>query len=316
MGTRADAEVNARSREEPIPLTTEHRFPLGLAPELPAIWELYEEAKAEPWDPEEDSWVSTFDAGVYSAEALAGAALTWSRRAWLEFTGLAESEALVVRLCLEPGREVDAKFCLSARATEKARSTDASRILAALFERYHVDSPSSDLQELLDGDLIRRALHGAVDVDAYIIGHLCFQASVDLALWEAIRDAAREPAVVDITDAILRDKRRQTTFGWSYLDVRNEHLSDEQRGAAATTLIGLLDNEELRGLRVTALLPPGAGRDQLNSAQMATAAAGLGAVPPDDEIEVLRSSVADVRRRLSALGIEFPRADHRDAGSF
>lgn len=310
------AEADAKLRAQPIPLTTEHRFPLGLAPEVPEIWALYEDSKTERWDPEDPSWVAGFDAGRHSPEALAGAALTWSRRAWLEFTGMAESEALVVRLCLERGREVDAKFCLSARATEKARSADASRILASLFDRYHVDSPSADLHDLLDGDLIRRALHGGVDVDAYLIGHLCFQASVDLALWEALRGATDEPTVAGLVDAILGDKRRQTAFGWRYLELRNPHLTDDQRQAATNTLRALLDAEELRGLRIAGLLPPGHGRDVLLTAQADTATAGLGAVPPDEEIELFRRTVADVRRRLEPLGIELPAADHGDAGSF
>ena len=74
-------------------------------------------------------WVD-FDPERFSDADREAGALVWSHRAWVEYSAIAESEAVLVRSCIESGINVDFKYCLSMRAVERARSTDLAHILA------------------------------------------------------------------------------------------------------------------------------------------------------------------------------------------
>jgi len=93
-------------------IPTERRFPLHLEPAIGTIRDLYDAAKQARWDPERDIPWHSFDHARYSAEVLAAAALSWSRKAWTEYGGLPETPALIIRFCLEHERESDPKYFL------------------------------------------------------------------------------------------------------------------------------------------------------------------------------------------------------------
>jgi len=311
----ADVEAIVRSRSAPVDLVVEHRFPLGLTPTLPEIWDLYETSKTVSWDPEDSALLAGRTSDDYPDEVRGAAALLWSRRAWVEFPGMAESEALLVRFCLEPAREVDAKYCLSCRAVEKARATDACRILADWFSGYVDDSPSADLVEALESDRVRWALHAEADIDASVVGLLCVEALIDLRLWEATVDATTDPTVRRFGDQMLVDKRRQVSFGWAYLDSRASSFEDDKRVALSAAADRTV-RDELRGRRVSALLPPGPGRDALTLAQDHVAVVGAGAVATADEVAVLGLAVEECRRSLHPYGLSLSTASHPERGDF
>src|SRR5262249_11311978 len=75
----------------------ERRFPLQFAPEVPALRELYSQAKGFRWNPETDIPWDRFDPARYSKEVREAARRTWSRRAWSVYPGLTESTALLIR---------------------------------------------------------------------------------------------------------------------------------------------------------------------------------------------------------------------------
>ena len=94
----------------PLRLLVERRFPLELNVTLPQIRELYDSGKAGRWNPQRDIDWSTLAADAYDAPMREAARRTWSRRLWMEVTGLTETPALLVRFCMETGRESDPKF--------------------------------------------------------------------------------------------------------------------------------------------------------------------------------------------------------------
>jgi len=100
----------------------ERRFPLQFAPEVPALRELYSQAKGLHWNPETEIAWDRFDATRYPAATREAARRTWSRRAWSVYPGLTESTALLIRFCLESGSiGMDAKLFLSLRPAEEAK---------------------------------------------------------------------------------------------------------------------------------------------------------------------------------------------------
>ena len=89
----------------------ERRFPLQFAPEVPALRELYSQAKGLRWNPETDIPWDRFDPARYEKSTREAARRTWSRRAWSVYPGLTESTALLIRFCLESGSlGMDAKL--------------------------------------------------------------------------------------------------------------------------------------------------------------------------------------------------------------
>src|SRR5206468_2374731 len=72
----------------------ERRFPLSFAPEVPALRELYSQAKGLRWNPETDIARDRFDPSRYARATCEAARRTWSRRAWSVYPGLTESAAL------------------------------------------------------------------------------------------------------------------------------------------------------------------------------------------------------------------------------
>ena len=75
-------------------IIVERRFPLDLRQSISSIRELYETGKRERWDPDKDVPWDAFDRSAYGAATLDAARRVWSRRAWIEYTGLAETPAL------------------------------------------------------------------------------------------------------------------------------------------------------------------------------------------------------------------------------
>src|SRR5262245_19169383 len=120
-GARAGADQLLRAYQAQERRFAERRFPLRFVPEVPAIRELYSQAKGLRWNPETDIAWDRLGAERYAPETREAARRTWSRRAWGAYPGLGENTALLVRLCLESGAAgMDAKLFLSFRPAEEA----------------------------------------------------------------------------------------------------------------------------------------------------------------------------------------------------
>ncbi len=302
------SDTHALDRERPFQLGTEHRFPLDLTASQAPIWDAYELALREVWDPEDDALWDGFEPGAHSETDRRAGGLVWSHRAWVDFTAIAESEAVLVRVCLEPGIAADMKYCLSMRAVERARSTDLAHLLATRLGHYRSSPSTPELTALLDDELVRRALHDDADVDTYIAAHLIAQARVDLGMWRAAASSAG-PALASLIGFVVRDKARMLDVAWRYLAEVLPDMTDAQRSTIAEGVSSVLSEEEARGRQVPAQLSEGADRRELLDAHTAAANAGLGGVLPDDQVAVFASALAEVHERFAVLGvaIELPR---------
>src|SRR5438128_12046817 len=144
--TREHAARLLRAYQEQQKRFVERRFPLEFAPEVPALRELYSQAKAFHWDPTTDIAWDRFDADRYPKEVREAARRTWSRRAWGVYPGLTESTALLIRFCLESGSlGMDAKLFLSFRPAEEAKHLEVCRLFADRFGGYEPDPGEAGL---------------------------------------------------------------------------------------------------------------------------------------------------------------------------
>ena len=293
----------------------ERRFPLRFEPEVPAIRELYNQAKGLRWNPETDIAWSRLDAARYTPEAREAARLTWSRRAWGAYPGLGESTALLVRFCLESGDVgMDTKLFLSFRPAEEAKHLETCYMLAERLGGYLSDPGDAALRSATNHPFAQAALDPDLPVEAFIAALGALDDQLDLNLVVSHLQHADNEVVRQALRLIASDKQRHVVFAWTVLASRLPALDAAGGAAVAVAVRDLLERVILTGYRNTWLLPV-QSREPWLRAEAETAARGLGASTVAQERSVLRATVAQVRERLAVWGIELPRAPHPELGS-
>ena len=294
----------------------ERRFPLRFDPEVPAIRELYSQAKGFHWNPETDIAWSRFDPSRYSPETREAARLVWSRRAWGAYPGIGESTALLVRFCLESGAMgMDAKLFLSFRPAEEAKHLEACFMLAERLGGYVPDPGDPALSRISNHPFAQAALDPDLPAEAFIAALGTLDDQLDLNLLSSHLQHAQDEVVRQALRLIAGDKQRHVLFAWAFLGSRLPALDNTGRAAVTAAVQDMLERVILAGYRNTWLLPAGS-RDALLRAEAETAARGLGASTVPQEQSVVRATVAQVRERLAVWGIALPRTIHPELGTF
>jgi len=294
----------------------ERRFPLLFAPEVPAIRELYSQAKGFRWNPETDIPWGRLDVSRHAPETREAARLVWSRRAWGAYPGLGESTALLVRLCLESGAVgMDAKLFLSFRPAEEAKHLEVCFMLAERLGGYVPDPGDAALNRISNHPFAQAALDPDLSVEAFIAALGALDDQLDLNLLSSHLQHARDEVVRQSLRLIVGDKQRHVLFAWAFLGSRLPSLDAAGRAAVGAAVQDMLGRVILAGYRNTWLLPAGS-REALLGAEAETAAHGLGASTVPQEQSVLRATVAQVRERLAVWGIALARATHPELGTF
>jgi hypothetical protein len=300
----------------------ERRFPLEFASEVPALRELYSQAKGLRWNPETDIPWDRLEPARYETATREAVRRTWSRRAWGVYPGLTESTALLIRLCLESGGlGMDAKLFLSFRPAEEAKHLEVCRLLADRFGGYEPDPGAHDadpgvpgLARVTNHPFAQAALDGDVPVEAYVAALGALDDQLDLNLYLGHLQQARDEVVRVALRLIATDRARHVAFAWAFLGSRAPALDARGRAAVIGTVREVLADVILAGYRNTWLLPEPSRHPWL-AAEEETARHGLGASTPAQERSVLRATIAQVRERFAAWTLELPLVDHPDLGS-
>ena len=293
----------------------ERRFPLQFTPEVPALRELYSQAKALRWDPTTDIAWERFDAGRYAKETREAARRTWSRRAWSIYPGLTESTALLIRFCLESGAlGMDAKLFLSFRPAEEAKHLEVCHMLAERLGGYEADPGEPTLARVSNHPFAQAALDPDVPVEAYIAALGALDDQLDLNLHVSHLQHATDETVRSALRLIAGDRARHATFAWAFLGSRVPELGARGRSAVIEVLRDVLVDVVLAGYRNTWLLPP-ESREPWLAAEAETARHGLGASTVDQERRVLRATIAQVRERFAAWSLALPPVVHPELGT-
>jgi len=312
---RGNAERLLRAYQEQERGFVERRFPLRFEPEVPAIRELYSQAKGLRWNPETDIAWSRLDAAGYAPETREAARLTWSRRAWGVYPGLGENTALLVRLCLESGAVgMDAKLFLSFRPAEEAKHLETCYMLAERLGGYLLDPGDPVLRDASNHPFAQAALDPDLPVEAFVAALGGLDDQLDLNLVLSHLQHADNEVVRQALRLIASDKQRHVMFAWSFLAGRLPALDGGGRATVVAAVRDMLERVILAGYRNTWLLPV-ERREAWLHAEAETAARGLGASTAAQERSVLRATIAQVRERLAVWGIELPRAAHPELGA-
>jgi hypothetical protein len=298
------ATGRAASSLPPLRLLVEQRFPLEMNVTLPQIRELYDSGKVGRWNPHRDIDWSALAPDQYDDETREAARRAWSRRIWIEATGLTETPALIVRLCMEVGREIDPKFFLTTRNTEEAWHVECFDRIAEAFGGRVVRPADRSYESVFNRNLHRRVLDAGQHLDSYIAAHAAFEDGLELELCRAWKRDATNAAIVAVLDHVIADKERHAAFGWLYLASRAPRWSADERRSIAHEIVSQVSNIELKGYHCPWLAPEHALAEA--EADAVIAAAGLGAATRAAEEDVLVSYVGNARARLAELGVTLP----------
>jgi hypothetical protein len=288
----------------PLRLLVERRFPLELNVTLPQIRELYDTGKAGRWNPQRDIDWSALSAERWDTPVREAARRTFSRRLWMEVTGLTETPALLVRFCMETGRESDPKFFLTVRNTEEAWHVECYERITAAFGGRLTGPADRGYEAAFNRNLHRRVLDADQHLDAYVTCYAAFEDGLELALCRAWRANASNPAIAAALDHMIADKERHAAFGWLYLASRAPHWKEAERALIADQLATHIRDTELRGYHCPWLAPEHAAAEA--EADAVCAAAGLGAATRAEEEATMVAYVANARQRLAEMGVVLP----------
>ena len=212
------AEQLLRAYQEQEKRFVERRFPLRFEPEIPAIRELYSQAKGLRWNPETDIAWSRFDSAAYAPETREAARLVWSRRAWGAYPGLGESTALLVRFCLESGAVgMDAKLFLSFRPAEEAKHLETCYMLAERLGGYMPEPGDAALERVSNQPFAQAALDPDLPVEAFVAALGALDDQLDLNLMLSHLQHADDEVVRQALRLIASDKQRHVVFAWAFL---------------------------------------------------------------------------------------------------
>jgi hypothetical protein len=293
----------------------ERRFPLQFAPEVPALRELYSQAKGFRWNPETDIPWDRLDPARYGKDACEAARRTWSRRAWGVYPGLTESTAMLIRFCLESGSlGMDAKLFLSFRPAEEAKHLEVCHRLAERLGGYEPDPGNAGLARASNHSFAQAALDPDLPVEAWIAALGALDDQLDLNLYLSHLQHARDEVVRAALRLIADDRQRHVAFAWTLLGSRVSGLDASARAAVVETVRDLLANVILAGYRNTWLLPE-KSREPWLAAEEETARAGLGASTVAQERSILRATIVQVRERFAVWKLDLPPVTHPELGS-
>lgn len=291
-----------RERRRRLPPLVERRFPLHLEPHIVTIRELYHAAKKAKWDPEKHIPWAAFRPGDYKPAVRRAAALSWSRRAWTEYTGMPETPAILIRFCLEHAGESDPKMFFAVRGTEEAWHTECCYRFAELLGGYLPSPADPRYRELFNQDFHREAFDPGLAVDAYVAAYCAVMDGIDLELHRGYLRHAVDPVAREILTRLTRDKERHVQFGWIYLRQRAPHWSAELAKEIAAEIDQALEGLEFNGYHCAWLVPDGAAAEVIE-ADRTTRRAGLGAMLPEEEAAILRRFLEEAREHLDQLGL-------------
>ncbi len=293
----------------------ERRFPLHLEPAILTVRTLYEQAKEARWDPERNIAWRIFRAADYTAEQLQAARLSWSRRAWVEYAGFAETPSILIRFCLEHGGESDPKMFLTVRGTEEAWHVDCAYRFAECAGGYLESPTNPDYARLFGLGLFRQAFDPALSPAAYLAAHVAVLDGIDLELHRGYLRHATDPLAASILQRLVQDKERHAAFGWVYLHEQSSRWDDAMRSEIAEEISQIVLAIVFNGLHSPAFAPDGIA-DEILAADAITRGAGLGAATAEEEVFIVRQYLGEARSRFAEMGIEIGRLEHGRLGEF
>jgi hypothetical protein len=288
----------------PLCLLVERRFPLEMNMTLPEIRALYDSGKAGRWNPHRDIDWGALQPEQYDDSVRLAARRTWSRRLWTESTGLTETPALLMRFCMEIGREIDPKFYLTVRNTEEAWHVECYDRIAETFGGRVAGPVDRNYESVFNRNLHRQVMDADQDLDSYVACFSAYEDGLELEFCRTWRASTRNAAIAGVLDHVIADKERHAAFGWLYLASCAPQWTSKDRELIAGELTTHIRETELKGYHCPWLAPEHAAAEA--EADALTALVGLGAASREAEEDTLINYTGNARLKLAELGVVLP----------
>ena len=286
-------------------LPSEVRYPLELTPVIASLRDYFIATNESLPGAIKQLDLSSQDIGDHSPTQLDAAALVWSARSWVEYNGISESEALLVRVCLEQNREIDLKYALTARAAERAIHADHCRQVAESLSYYSRDTNSTTHNRLYQTSTIRTLLDVNEHVDGSLASYLLAIAEFDCCRWEASLNTVSIGSVNAIIDHCVNSKKAQLTAFWAYFEHRAGLLTEDCKRMIAQSVGAAMESQNL-AIAIPALaVRPGA--EPIREAGVITADAGLGEAAYEVQVASALSTFDEMQYRFECLGVQVER---------
>jgi hypothetical protein len=128
-----------------------------------------------------------------------------------------------------------------------------------------------------------------------------FAVDIFRARWQHSSD----PVAKEVLGRILSDEMRHINMGWEYLAYRLPRVSPEVRDNVRVAMIDVIENIELGGFHSSSMMD-GGEPDLFVKLDAVVAEAGLGAAPADKEHAASVESLATIRAKAAAVGVDLP----------
>lgn len=284
---------------------TERRFPLNLTERMGGVTRIWTLAKASSWDPVTDIPWDQLDASKYTKEQLYAARVFWSRRAWSEYTGLAESPTVLLRFAFEGDREPEIKFALASKLMDEAKHIEASYMLAERLGGYLSAPPEGAPRNRVVAGLRERGMNPDYTPEAVIACWHCVSEYFAVDIFRARWHHTTDPVAKFVLGKILADEMRHINMGWEYLEYRLPKVSEDIRRNVRVAMMDVIENIELGGFHSSSTIK-GGDADLFEKLDAVVAEAGLGAAPAEKEHEACVGTLAAIRKKAAAVGIDLP----------
>jgi len=288
-----------------FPGITEQRFPLNLNEDIPEVSRVWTAAKGSTWDPQKDIDWSKLDLSKYTPEQLYAGRLFWSRRAWSEYTGLAESPVVLLRFAFDGNREPSIKFALASKFMDEAKHIEASWLLAEKLGGYISEPPAGAPKKRMIAGLRSRGMDPNLTPEAVLGCWHCVSEFFAVEIFRVRFHFTTDPVVKEVLGKILFDEARHIAMGWNYLAYRLPKASEEVRLNVRGAMMDVIENIELGGFHSSSTIQ-GEEPDLFAVSDLICASAGLGAATPEIEHKAFVNTLSTIREKAAAVGIDLP----------
>jgi ribonucleotide reductase beta subunit family protein with ferritin-like domain len=288
-------------------VTVPNPYPVVASVEYPEVWRLCTQARELAWDPMAIDHADLHDADLPPEVRRAGAEW-WSLRAWMEH-GATPYGAERLREAIFDHQPFEVKQHITNFIAEEFRHHEASFRIAQALGGYEPTPRADYFKDIIpkfhdESDEKAMSFFAGLSVNTLfeqLSGEL-LQARYENARFESIREACR---------LILRDEARHIQFGRIIMRRFFDELPAAEKQTIGAKVAKKLRGSLLNGVYAVVNLPADerarSGRNRALAAEY-----GLGATHPDEEIDIIRRGVNQIREDVGVYGVEIPRIPELD----
>ncbi|MDR2336219.1 hypothetical protein H9K76_14635 [Diaphorobacter ruginosibacter] len=291
-------------------VTVPNPYPVVATVEYPDVWRLCTQARDLAWDPLSIDCSDLRDAELPPEVRKAGAEW-WSLRAWMEH-GATPYGAERLREAIFDHQPFEVKQHITNFIAEEFRHHEASFRIAQALDVYE-STPRADYFKDIIPKFHNEEDEKAMSFFAGLSVNTLFE-QLSGELLQARYENARFESIRKSCQLILRDEARHIQFGRIIMRRFFSELSSTEKQTIGAKVAKKLRGSLLNGVYAVVNLPADerarSGRNRALAAEY-----GLGATHPDEEMDIIRRGVNQIREDVGVYGVEIPHIPELDGAA-